>query len=898
MLTVHGASLHDTQTGFVQVSLQSFSIPSSPGNSSSTRSRFPEELTENRRYTCYTLHIFLAGEGRYSIDGTDFSIRKGTVLLISPYCFHNVSLQAGTTVFQIQFPAEICDTDLLASFFSIQPYRMIQVSQLNLEFFRVISDEMMLYLDDRGWNHSGSEGKVDAYTRNLFHSILGKLHILLGSEASSVRSTHIRQAILYIQNHFTENIRLEDVARIAGYSPNYFNSQFKSHTGVSFKQFLNDLRFSFARKLLLFTDIPISQVCSECGYRDISVFSAEFKQKYGLSPKHFREQKRLTEISETLHPITHNRQEAEFMRIYMKETGLHTFRLQCGSHPAHKHAGEIFRKYIGTCTEPCSQRVYIGLTSEYPSVPGTDTLRGDGIRLYYDGDLYLLGNSNRGVLYAVYEFLERYCGMRFLTEKYEVCILDQPVMIEAVDYTFSPPFLYRNLLCQGTYEHEFRLKQHTNAQFEGFLPEDMGYSVAYAGQNCHTLGEYIPAGEFFADHPEYFAMNEQGERVPDTQPCLTNPDVLRITVERACKKIEEYPEATFVSISENDSHGHCMCPACRALDEKYQTDGGSLFWFVNEAAKQIGEKYPHILVDTLPYNYSAKPPVGMHMEPNVSVRFACMTFCREHSITDTSCKYNVEQSAYLAEWCKCASHVFLWDYTANFWNYLAVLPNLKLLYQNVHFYRRFPIDGIMYQDNHNSKENGAFGELWAYIEGKLLWNPDMDYTEYMGHIHEFLNLYYGNAGRDMFDYILLQFMQPSSDYHYGPAASCENIIPFRMQHDGKPDMLFIEDGNRLFDRAESLVSGEELFRVQKSRLQHTWYELATTYEYILENGTDAEKALLDQKYRRFFEDLPKYNIDRIYEGRPVTGEYDFHIHPYRYSEITKDNLYFKRPDAE
>ena len=192
------------------------------------------------------------------------------------------------------------------------------------------------------------------------------------------------------------------------------------------------------------------------------------------------------------------------MRIYMKETGLHTFRLQCGSHPAHKHAGEIFRKYIGTCTEPCSQRVYIGLTSEYPSVPGTDTLRGDGIRLYYDGDLYLLGNSDRGVLYAVYEFLERYCGMRFLTEKYEVCILDQPVMIEAVDYTFSPPFLYRNLLCQGTYEHEFRLKQHTNAQFEGFLPEDMGYSVAYAGQNCHTLGEYIPAGEFFADHPEYF----------------------------------------------------------------------------------------------------------------------------------------------------------------------------------------------------------------------------------------------------------------------------------------------------------------------------------------------------------------------------------------------------------
>jgi len=47
--------------------------------------------------------------------------------------------------------------------------------------------------------------------------------------------------------------------------------------------------------------------------------------------------------------------------------------------------------------------------------------------------------------------------MRFLTEKYEVCILEQPVILETVNYAFSPSFLYRNLLCQERFFFRYTL---------------------------------------------------------------------------------------------------------------------------------------------------------------------------------------------------------------------------------------------------------------------------------------------------------------------------------------------------------------------------------------------------------------------------------------------------------
>ena len=81
----------------------------------------------------------------------------------------------------------------------------------------------------------------------------------------------------------------KDAAKIANYSPNYFNNQFKAYTGMTFKQYLNDLRLSFSKNLLYYTELPITQVCYECGFNDFSHFMSIFKKKFGVTPKRLRD---------------------------------------------------------------------------------------------------------------------------------------------------------------------------------------------------------------------------------------------------------------------------------------------------------------------------------------------------------------------------------------------------------------------------------------------------------------------------------------------------------------------------------------------------------------------------------------------------------------------------------
>ena len=161
----------------------------------------------------------------------------------------------------------------------------------------------------------------------------------------------------------------------------------------------------------------------------------------------------------------------------------------------------------------------------------------------------------------------------------------------------------------------------------------------------------------------------------------------------------------------------------------------------------------------------------------------------------------------------------------------------------------------------------------------------MTYAEYLACAKEFLAAYYGAGGEYLYDYLFLCAIQPSSDYHYGPYANCEQIIPMLTLPDGSPDMTFINDANDLFDLAENATEGEALERVRRTRLHLAWYELCTTYKYIREHGTEAEVASLRKKYGDFFNAVNKWELFALNEGRKGAlygKDFDFEIDPNDY----------------
>ena len=116
------------------------------------------------------------------------------------------------------------------------------------------------------------------------------ISLLFPNEESRERPNNdlIDSAVAYIQQHFREDLRLQDVADHVFLNASYFSSLFKQATGSGFKEYLTDVRIEEARKQLVNSNTPIVDIALNCGFSSQSYFSKIFKARTGFSPNTFR----------------------------------------------------------------------------------------------------------------------------------------------------------------------------------------------------------------------------------------------------------------------------------------------------------------------------------------------------------------------------------------------------------------------------------------------------------------------------------------------------------------------------------------------------------------------------------------------------------------------------------
>lgn len=97
-------------------------------------------------------------------------------------------------------------------------------------------------------------------------------------------------AVEYIQEHYRdEDICVEQVAERFHMSVSYFSKLFNEYAGMTFPEFITDLRLTYAKEMLRANpDINIKKVAEICGFSTTSYFSSQFKKKFGLSPSAVR----------------------------------------------------------------------------------------------------------------------------------------------------------------------------------------------------------------------------------------------------------------------------------------------------------------------------------------------------------------------------------------------------------------------------------------------------------------------------------------------------------------------------------------------------------------------------------------------------------------------------------
>lgn len=131
-----------------------------------------------------------------------------------------------------------------------------------------------------------------------FSSVLNKLKGRLDTKAASpakdpplyphTDSACLNSILDYIHRSYTQQFGLADLSKEFYISQTYICDLFSKYINTTFIKYLNGVRLEAAEKLLTGTDIPVSQVALESGFRDYSYFSKLYKRKYGLTPSEYR----------------------------------------------------------------------------------------------------------------------------------------------------------------------------------------------------------------------------------------------------------------------------------------------------------------------------------------------------------------------------------------------------------------------------------------------------------------------------------------------------------------------------------------------------------------------------------------------------------------------------------
>ena len=159
------------------------------------------------------------------------------------------------------------DHILLSDFFSqIVEETANRAYGYNSYIYTMLSELMVKIL--RNWYYSGHLMQTDTFEEQSDYSL--------------------QDILIYIDEHSSENIRIEDLAHMCNMSYSYFAKLFHKQFGQSCKQYIEFIRLNKAENLLLFTGLDLTEIAGETGFADCSHLIRCFRKKYNITPKQFR----------------------------------------------------------------------------------------------------------------------------------------------------------------------------------------------------------------------------------------------------------------------------------------------------------------------------------------------------------------------------------------------------------------------------------------------------------------------------------------------------------------------------------------------------------------------------------------------------------------------------------
>jgi len=263
---------------------------------------FPDPLVRWHYHKEYELHLITHSSGKVFVGDYIGNFYPGTLFLIGPNLPHNwISHTEEQEIYPERDQVVVFTDDMIQAARSVLPELteldgLLHRAKFGIEF----QDSKMIREAQRLMQKVAASNGLESLahflsimsllTRAGHYQLLSSDHYLtITGERNQQR---VNQAVNYIFNHYHENLSLEEVAEELGMQPTYFSKFFRQATGRRFVEFVNSLRITRACDLLVHSDLPITNICFEVGFTNISNFNRQFMAFKDMTPSCYRRQGR------------------------------------------------------------------------------------------------------------------------------------------------------------------------------------------------------------------------------------------------------------------------------------------------------------------------------------------------------------------------------------------------------------------------------------------------------------------------------------------------------------------------------------------------------------------------------------------------------------------------------
>lgn len=435
----------------------------------------------------------------------------------------------------------------------------------------------------------------------------------------------------------------------------------------------------------------------------------------------------------------------------------------------------------------------------------------------------LCGWRDLGTIYGAYELLKQ-MGVKFYAQECEVIPSMTKLSIPELNISRKPHYDLRSIFKMDVYYPEF----HSYLKL-GYTPnDDLGYhgDLGVPGERnwVHSASYLMPYQKFGKDHPEYFALKEDGQRYSGVGApghlCLSNMEMREVGAERLLSLVEQQKERSYFVVTQGDGgpRNWCQCADCKAFDSKagvHMTD--RLMDYVNFNARKVAEKFPDKKILTLAYgSATANPPTRIDPDSNVMVMYAPLHRpepnydgeCHSHGL---DCINNLWAKKDIEDWLSLyPDNIYIFDYPRNYFRWYQPFGGFYAMVDKMKFYSTSGIRGMVF-----CVVPGNYRDLFMYVMGHLLWDPDSNVEAL---IDDFMSVYYGAAATGIREYF---------DFMYN-----EIVVRTVHQHSEKsnPELVTSEFSDlalKMFERAQAAAANDSvlLSRVEFEKFSVLWADI-------------------------------------------------------------------------